>query len=77
MTPQIFLDMIGQVNGLTAVALRKDDADLQRSMVEAIKQLYASGDMRTIFEKWNVASILLPQSFMDRCMVDYAALKVE
>ncbi len=76
-TPQIFLDMIGQVNGLTAIALRKDDAELQRAMVEAVKQLYASGDMKTIFAKWNVDSILLPASFMGRCMVDCATLKVE
>ena len=76
-TPQIFLDMIGQVNGLTAIALRKDDTELQRAMVEAVKQLYASGDMKAIFAKWNVASILLPASFMDRCMVDCATLKVE
>jgi len=76
-TPQIFLDMIGQVNGLTAVAMRKDETELQKAFVDVVKELYASGKIAEVYKKWNVDSILLPASFLDKCIVNCATLKVE
>lgn len=76
-TPQIFLDMIGQVNGLTAIAMRKGEPELQAALVAAVKDLYGTGAMAEIYKKWNVESILLPNAFMEKCIVNCASVKVE
>lgn len=75
--PQIFLTMVGQTNGLAAVAVRKEDTELKETMTSVVKTLYSSGKIQEIFTKWGVDSILLPKSFMDKCIVNCATVQVQ
>jgi ABC-type amino acid transport substrate-binding protein len=57
--------------------MRKNEPELQAAVVSAVKDLYTTGAIVEIFKKWNVDSILLPKSFLDKCIVNCASMKVE
>jgi polar amino acid transport system substrate-binding protein len=60
-SPDKFEQAGAQINAAPiGIAFRKDEADLSAAVAKTIPILYSNGTMKTILEKWKMASFVLP-----------------